>query len=113
MPTEAEKYSFFDNVLEVVRLIPPGRVTTYGAIAEYLGSKRSASMVGWALNKCPADVPAQRVVNRLGMLSGAPSFGEERPMDALLRAEGVAVEGQQVLDFKSVFWHPRELDAGM
>ena len=108
-----DKYSFFENVWEVAREIPRGRVTTYGAIAEYLGSKKSARMVGWAMNSCPADVPAQRVVNRLGILSGKHHFPEEHAMENLLRKEGIEVVDDKVQEFDTLFWHPRELDESM
>lgn len=100
---------FYEDVWDVVRLIPPGRVTTYGAIASYLGAKRSARMVGWAMNASHAvtpPVPAQRVVNRAGMLSGKHHFGENDRMQALLELEGVKVEGDMVMDFDLIFWDP-------
>ena len=108
-----DKFSFFENVWEVARLIPRGRVTTYGAIAEYLGSKKSARMVGWAMNSCPADVPAQRVVNRLGILSGKHHFPEEHAMEKLLAKEGIEVKDDKVQQFDDLFWHPRELDQNL
>ncbi len=111
MAEETEKYSFFENVWEVARQIPSGRVTSYGAIAEYLGSKKSARMVGWAMNSSPPDVPAQRVLNRNGLLTGASHFPPERSMESLLQAEGVEVVDNQVKKFEELFWHPRELDA--
>ncbi len=100
-------YSFFELVYEVVRLIPPGRVTSYGAIAAYLGSKRSARMVGWAMNQAHLypDVPAHRVVNRLGLLTGQHHFGPGR-MQQLLEAEGIKVEEDKVRDFARLFWDP-------
>lgn len=107
------KYSFFEDVWEVVRQIPRGRVTTYGAIAEYLGTKMSARMVGWAMNACPADVPAQRVVNRIGLLTGKHHFPPDKPMEAALRAEGIEVVDDKVQDFEKLLWHPRELDEGL
>lgn len=100
---------FFGDVFDVVRQVPSGRVTTYGAIAAYLGTRLSARMVGWAMNAShqafPA-VPAQRVVNRQGMLSGKHHFPADRPMEALLRAEGVEVSDDQVVDFTRHFWDP-------
>ncbi len=100
--------SFFEDVWAVVRLIPKGRVTSYGAIALYLGTKMSARMVGWAMNAAHTlpDVPAQRVVNRNGMLSGKAHFGSPTRMQELLEAEGVSVEEEVVVDFKTLFWDP-------
>ncbi|MEL6625665.1 MAG: MGMT family protein [Bacteroidota bacterium] len=99
---------FFQNVYEVVRLIPYGRVSTYGAIASYLGAKRSARMVGYALNQSFAypDIPAHRVVNRLGQLSGRHHFPEERPMEASLLAEGIPVKEATIQNFDQYFWDP-------
>lgn len=104
------RQSFYDDVWEVVRLIPKGRVTTYGAIAEYLGTKGSARMVGYAMNNCPPDVPAQRVVNRIGMLTGKHHFPSGRTMELLLKKEGITVKKDIIVDFDKHFWHPRELD---
>lgn len=102
---------FFQDVYDVVRLVPHGRVTTYGAIARYLGSGKSARMVGWAMNGSPEGVPAQRVVNRNGLLSGKHHFSPEASMESLLNAEGIAVENDQVVNFESLFWDPNiELD---
>jgi methylated-DNA-protein-cysteine methyltransferase-like protein len=100
--------TFYEDVWDVVRLIPPGRVTSYGAIAAYLGTKGSARMVGYAMNAChdQPDVPAHRVVNRLGLLSGQHHFSEENPMAARLMAEGTLVADNQVVDFKRLFWDP-------
>lgn len=95
----------------MARMVPMGRVTTYGAIAEYLGAKKSARMVGWAMNAAHTQtppVPAQRVVNRKGMLSGRGHFGEPNLMQELLEKEGVAVEKDTVVDFEKVFWKPEE-----
>jgi methylated-DNA-protein-cysteine methyltransferase related protein len=105
MPTD--KTSFFQDVYEVARLIPKGRVTSYGAIANYLGTKGSSRMVGWAVNSAamPDDVPAHRVVNRVGLLSGKHHFGGNRMQD-LLEAEGIAVENDKVADFDRLFWDP-------
>lgn len=99
---------FFENVYEVVRLVPAGRVTTFGAVAAYLGSKRGARMVGWALNNCHArpDVPAQRVVNRNGVLSGKLFFGAPTRMQELLEEEGVQIRDDQVVHFQALFWDP-------
>jgi methylated-DNA-protein-cysteine methyltransferase related protein len=104
-----ERYSFFEDVWDVVRLVPRGRVTTYGAIAEYLGTKMSARMVGWAMNVCPADVPAQRVVNRNGLLTGKHHFPEPGLMQQMLEAEGVQVVDDKIADLEKFFWHPRIL----
>lgn len=106
-----EAYSFFDDVWDVVRLIPHGRCTSYGAIAEFLGTKMSARMVGWAMNACPADVPAHRVLNRNGLLTGKHHFPEEHMMQELLEKEGVVVQDDKVRDWDKVFWHPKALEA--
>ncbi len=100
--------SFFEDVWEVVKLVPRGRVTTYGAIAAYLGTKMSARMVGWAMNAAHQlpGVPAQRVVNRNGMLSGKAHFGTPTRMQELLEADGVQVENDTVVNFNVLFWDP-------
>lgn len=100
--------SFFEDVWDVVRLVPRGRVTTYGAIAAYLGTRMSARMVGWAMNAAHTlpDVPAQRVVNRNGMLSGKAHFGSPTRMQELLEADGVSVAEDTVQDFAKLFWDP-------
>lgn len=103
---------FFDQVYEVVRLIPAGRVTSYGAIARFLGSGGSARMVGWAMNASHGvwpPIPAQRVVNASGLLSGKLHFGPGDEMKKLLEAEGVRVENDRVVDFGSRFWDPAQL----
>jgi methylated-DNA-protein-cysteine methyltransferase-like protein len=107
---KVERYSFFEDVWDVVRLVPKGKVTTYGAIAEYLGTKMSARMVGWAMNACPADVPAQRVVNRNGLLTGKHHFPEQDLMQKLLEKEGIQVFDDKVQNLAKVLWHPRELE---
>ena len=102
---------FFEKVFEVVRLIPKGRVTNYGAIAKYLGSGRSSRMVGWAMNASRSykkRVPAHRVVNRLGMLSGKHHFNPPSLMEKLLKAEGVKVKKDKVVDFNKLFWDPEK-----
>lgn len=106
--SEDKHYSFFQNVYDVVRLIPTGRVTSYGAIANYLGAKKSARMVGWAMNAAHGldDVPAHRVVNRVGLLTGKHHFSEPNRMEQLLNDEGIKVVDDKVLDFKSIFWDP-------
>jgi len=104
-------YSFFENVYDVVRQIPSGRVTSYGAIARYLGSGKSARMVGWAMNAAHAQippVPAQRVVNSKGVLSGKNHFASPTFMQELLEAEGVEVRDDTVVNFDKLFWNPAE-----
>lgn len=105
----AKEYSFFQDVYDVVRQIPKGRVTSYGAIAAYLGTKLSARMVGWAMNgahNVKPTVPAQRVVNRNGMLSGKHHFGSPTKMEALLKKEKIYVKDDMVVDFEKKFWDP-------
>jgi methylated-DNA-protein-cysteine methyltransferase-like protein len=109
MATKKEEFSFFENVFEVVKLIPRGRVTSYGAIAAYLGSKGSARMVGWALissHHQNVNVPAYRVVNRIGMLTGKQHFATPTAMQECLEQEDIRVENDQVQDFHQVFWDP-------
>jgi methylated-DNA-protein-cysteine methyltransferase related protein len=106
---EGTEKSFFEDVWEVVRLVPKGRVTTYGAIANYLGTKMSARMVGWAMNgsfKVKPKVPAQRVVNRNGMLSGKMHFATPTLMQELLEKEKIKVNNDEVVDFEKKFWDP-------
>jgi methylated-DNA-protein-cysteine methyltransferase-like protein len=105
------QYNFFANVFDVVRQIPKGKVTSYGAIAAYLGTKLSARMVGWAMNAAHTakpKVPAQRVVNRNGMLTGKHHFATPTTMEELLKKDGVAVKNDTVVDFKKIFWNPSE-----
>ena len=99
---------FFAAVYQVVQLIPKGRVTSYGAIANYLGAKQGARMVGWAMNASNAlpDVPAHRVVNRVGLLSGKNHFEHPEQMQELLTLEGIRVINDQIQDFQKVFWDP-------
>ena len=100
---------FFNRVYEVVKQIPPGKVTSYGAIARYLGTGGSARMVGWAMNAChsyPEFVPAHRVVNRNGLLTGKHHFDNPNAMQELLEAEGFKIEDDQILNFKENFWDP-------
>jgi methylated-DNA-protein-cysteine methyltransferase-like protein len=109
---ESKNFSFFTSVYEVVRLIPPGRVTTYGAIARFLGSGKSARMVGWAMNASFGvlpPVPAQRVVNSSGLLTGKFHFGPGDEMKNLLEAEGVKILDDAVVDFQKLFWDPAAL----
>ncbi len=101
--------SFFEQVYAVARLIPKGRVTSYGAIAKYLGTARSSRMVGWAMNGAHSvkpRVPAHRVVNRVGLLTGKHHFSTPTEMKNLLEREGVKVVKDQVKDFKKLFWDP-------
>ena len=95
-------------VYQVVRLIPKGRVTSYGAIARYLGMKSSARMVGWAMHGCPKGVPAHRVVNSSGLLTGKHHFSPPSAMKKSLEKEGVKVKNDQVQRFKDIFWDPSE-----
>ncbi len=100
---------FFSRVYEVVKQVPPGRVTSYGAIAAFLGTAGAARMVGWAMNashRTAAFVPAHRVVNRNGLLTGKHHFGSPRAMQELLENEGVGVINDRVVDFKARFWDP-------
>jgi methylated-DNA-protein-cysteine methyltransferase-like protein len=103
-----ESDNFFEKVYNVVRLIPYGRVTSYGAIATFLGAARSARMVGWAMNKSHnlEDVPAHRVVNRKGLLTGKHHFDGTNLMQQLLENEGIVVIEFQIQDFDKVFWNP-------
>ena len=102
-----ETFNFFDQVYEVAKLIPYGRVTSYGAIANYLGAARSSRMVGYAMNgSVGKDVPAHRVVNRNGLLTGKHHFDGTNLMQQLLESEGVKVKNNQVQNFEKVFWDP-------
>ncbi len=108
-PKEQKEYSFFSDVYDVVRQIPKGRVSSYGAIASYLGTRLSARMVGWAMNgahRVKPKVPAQRVVNRNGMLTGKMHFETPTQMEELLKKDGVKVKNDTVVDFKTIFWDP-------
>lgn len=100
--------NFFNDVYEVVKLIPSGRVTSYGAIAAYLGTKGSARMVGWAMNASHTlgDVPAHRVVNRSGLLTGRHHFQTPTIMQERLEAEGIIIENDKVKNFSKVYWEP-------
>lgn len=103
-----DKYTFFDNVFDVVRQIPYGRATSYGAIAKYLGSAKSSRMVGYAMkasNQVTPSIPAHRVVNRNGLLTGKHHFGANT-MQELLEAEGFIIENDQIKNFKNHFWDP-------
>ncbi len=104
---QKETLNFFDKVYEVARLVPFGRVTSYGAIAKYLGAARSARMVGYAMNGSHTkDVPAHRVVNRKGLLTGKHHFEGTNLMQQLLESEGIQVIENQIQDFKNLFWDP-------
>ena len=105
---------FYTNIFDVVRLIPKGRATSYGAIAKYLGAARSSRVVGWAMNQSHSledKIPAHRVVNRLGMLTGKMHFDTPDLMQEYLEAEGITVKKDQIQNWKTVFWDPEvELD---
>lgn len=108
-PNGHKKDDFFQRVYDVTCLIPYGRVTSYGAIAKFLGTGRSARMVGWALNVShsrPGFVPAHRVVNRNGLLTGKFHFGNSSTMQQLLENEGVIIENDRVINFTEKFWDP-------
>jgi methylated-DNA-protein-cysteine methyltransferase related protein len=113
-PSGKREESFFELVYEVARQIPYGRVTSYGAIAACLGTKLSARMVGWAMNgadKINPTVPAHRVVNRVGLLSGKHHFRPPGKMEKLLKKEGIRVKDDVIVDFKEKFWDPSKLEA--
>lgn len=101
-------FDFFQSVFQVVKLIPKGRVTSYGAIAAYLGAKKSSRTVGYAMNSSHAipGIPAHRVVNRNGMLTGKMHFDTPDRMKELLESEGIKVENDVVVEFKELFWDP-------
>jgi len=109
---KSDNTNFFERVYEVTRKIPYGRVTSYGAIAKFLGAARSARMVGWAMNASHTmdDVPAHRVVNRKGLLTGKFHFDGTNLMQQLLENEGVKVIDNQIVDFDKYFWNPEELN---
>ena len=112
-PSGKKEESFFELVYEVARQIPYGRVTSYGAIAACLGTRLSARMVGWAMNgadKVNPNVPAHRVVNRVGLLSGKHHFKPPGKMEKLLRKEGVSVKDDVIVNFKEKFWDPGRID---
>ena len=103
-----QQNDFFERVYEVVRQIPFGKVTTYGSIAKYLGAAKSAQTVGYAMNAAHAkpDVPAHRVVNRIGLLTGKHHFGGINTMQQLLETEGHVIVADQIQQFDAVFWNP-------
>lgn len=109
-PIVKKSRDFFVDVYDVVRQVPKGRVTSYGAIANYLGTKLSSRMVGWAMNGAhhiKPEVPAHRVVNRNGMLTGRLHFSTPDEMENLLKAEGIDVKDHMVTNFKTLFWDPQ------
>ncbi|SKB30945.1 MGMT family protein [Maribacter arcticus] len=111
-----ENENFFEKVYQVARLIPEGRVTSYGAIAKYLGAARSARMVGWAMNASHnmEDIPAHRVVNKAGLLTGKHHFDGTNLMQQLLEGEGVIIKNLQIVNLEKYFWDPFiELQADM
>lgn len=114
MPMKPENENFFERVYQVARLIPEGRVTSYGAIAKYLGAARSARMVGWAMNASHhmEDIPAHRVVNKAGLLTGKHHFDGTNLMQQLLEGEGVIIKDLQIVNLEKYFWDPfKELQA--
>lgn len=105
------KKDFFQDVFEVVQLIPKGRVTSYGAIAKYLGASKSSRLVGWAMNASHKNnivIPAHRVVNRFGMLSGKMHFESATAMEEKLKSEGHQIENDTIVNFNDVFWDPSQ-----
>ena len=107
------KSQFFKDVYEVVKLIPKGRVTSYGSISKYLGTTKSARVVGWAMNNSHIlkGIPAHRVVNRIGLLTGKNHFSSPNKMEELLNNEGIKVKDDRIKNFKKLFWEPiNELD---
>lgn len=108
--TAKKESNFYERVYETVRRIPSGRATSYGAIARYLGAPQSARMVGWAMNNAHGmeDVPAHRVVNRKGMLTGKHHFPGTNTMQRMLESEGIKIVEDQIQDFDTVFWNPKD-----
>ena len=109
LKNQKKNSGFFNQVYEVAKQIPFGRVTSYGAIAKFLGTAQSARVVGWAMNDSHISkefVPAHRVVNRNGVLTGKHHFGNSNTMKQLLENEGIRVEGDQIIDFEKYFWDP-------
>jgi methylated-DNA-protein-cysteine methyltransferase-like protein len=111
MKANSTNDNFFERVYAIVRQIPYGKVTSYGAIAKALGTARSARMVGWAMNASHhlEGVPAHRVVNRNGLLSGKHHFDGTNLMQQLLESEGIKVENNQIIEFENHFWNPNQL----
>jgi methylated-DNA-protein-cysteine methyltransferase-like protein len=114
MPDYSKHTDFFDSVYQVVRMVPYGRVTSYGAIAKYLSTPKSSRVVGWAMNAAHSipDVPAHRVVNRNGLLTGKMHFSSPNEMQLLLEKEGITIINDQVQNFKTLFWDP-SLELGL
>jgi methylated-DNA-protein-cysteine methyltransferase related protein len=110
MKISEQHKDFFESVWEIVRLIPEGKVTTYGHIARVLGTPKSSRMVGWAMNACHKfpDIPAHRVVNRNGMLTGKMHFAPPESMEERLTAEGVIVQNDRIENFKQHLWDPNQ-----
>lgn len=109
MKISEKNIDFFESVFEIVKLIPEGRVTSYGAIAKALSTPKASRMVGWAMNashKSKDNIPAHRVVNRNGMLTGKHHFSAPNQMQELLEAEGHQVQNDKIVDFEKVFWDP-------
>jgi len=108
MKLSEKNKDFFDLVYQVCREIPKGRVTSYGAIAKYLGAVRGARMVGWAMNNAHSipDIPAHRVVNRNGQLTGKMHFSSPTEMEERLNAEGIKIKNDTIINFKEVYWDP-------
>ena len=108
MKLSEKNKDFFVNVYDVVRLIPEGRVTSYGSIAKYLGAPRSSRMVGWAMNAAHSlpDVPAHRVVNRIGLLTGKMHFSTPNRMEELLKSENIEVKKDQIVNYDQHYWDP-------
>jgi methylated-DNA-protein-cysteine methyltransferase-like protein len=109
-PKQIVNNDFFSKVYDITRQIPYGRITSYGAIARFLGSGRSARMVGWALNNSHSKsefVPAHRVVNRIGLLTGKHHFGNSTTMEQLLENEGIIIESDRIVNFSEKFWDPQ------
>jgi methylated-DNA-protein-cysteine methyltransferase-like protein len=101
-----DRANFFNDVYDVVKLVPKGRVTSYGAIANFLGVKSSARMVGWAMFGCPKKIPAHRVVNSAGLLTGKHHFDTPHTMEARLKKEGINVIDDKIQNFREIFWDP-------
>ena len=108
MKVNKQKLDFFNKVYSVVKKIPYGRVSTYGAIANYLGTIKSARVVGWAMNASHniKNIPSHRVVNRIGLLSGKNHFFGNNLMEQLLESEGIEIKKDKIVNFKNVFWDP-------